>query len=132
MSTRSTKSTSTTASKAANPFELQTAEASAPLFVRPGRISRASAFDEKGIALALFANSGEGTVSGDDDSFIGKSKQCVVQRLQDFLHGAAGQIGAADGTGEKGVAGDEFLFGRKVEADAAFGMAGRVQDGGGV
>lgn len=54
-----------------------------------------------------------------------------MQRLQDLLHGTSGQVGAADRAGEKRVARDEFLLGREVEADAALGMSGRVQDAGG-
>jgi len=54
-----------------------------------------------------------------------------VEGAHDLLHGAAGEIGAADGAGEEGVAGDEFLLSGEIKADAAFGMAGGVEDLGG-
>jgi hypothetical protein len=86
------------------------------------------ALDQKGVGFALLADGSQRTVSGDNYGFIGQRQHRVVQGSQNLLHGAAGQIGAADGTGEKGVTGDEFIVGREIEADAAFGVAGRVQD----
>ena len=45
-------------------------------------------------------------------------------------HGAVapGEIGAADGAGEEGVAGEEEVLGGEVEADAALGVAGGEED----
>ena len=51
-----------------------------------------------------------------------------MQGLQDLLHRAAGQVGAADGAGEESVAGKQELFGREIEADAALGVTGGVED----
>ena len=69
-------------------------------------------------------------MAGNDDGFIGQSEQRVVERLQDFLHGTAGQVGAADRSGEECVPGYEFLFSWKIEADATFSVTGSVQDRG--
>ena len=44
---------------------------------------------------------------------------------------AAGEVGAADGAGEEGVSGEEEGLVGEVEADAAFGVAGGVEDGAG-
>ncbi len=63
-----------------------------------------------------------------DNGFVGKREQSVVKRAQDLLHGAAGEISAADGSSEESVAGDQLFLGREIEADAAFGVTGRVQD----
>jgi len=71
-------------------------------------------------------------VAGDDYGFIGQGQHGLVQRAHDLLHGAAGQVGAADGAGEQRVAGDQFLLRSEIQADAAFGVAGGVQDLGGV
>jgi hypothetical protein len=88
-------------------------------------------FDEEGIGLAFIADGGEFAMAGHDYSFIGQGQQRVVQRVQYFLHRSAREISAADGPGEEGVAGDEFFLGREVEADAAFGVAGSMEDVGG-
>ena len=85
-------------------------------------------FHEEGVGLAFFADGGQLAVAGDDYGFVGQSQDCVVEGAEDFWHGAAGEVGAADGAGEEGVAGDQFLFCGEVEADAAFGVAGGVED----
>ncbi len=69
-------------------------------------------------------------MAGDDHGVIRECEHGVVQRAQDFLHRSAGQVGASDGAGEESVAGDQFLVGGKIEADAAFRVSGRVQDAG--
>jgi hypothetical protein len=89
------------------------------------------AFDQEGVALAFFANGGEGAVARDHYCFIGQGHERIAEGAQDFLHGATGEIGASDRAGEEGVAGDEFLVGREIEAHTAFGMAGGVEDAGG-
>ncbi len=88
-------------------------------------------FDQERVGLAFLADRGELAVAGDDYGFIRQGQDCVVQGAQDFLHRSAGEIGAADGAGEEGVAGDQLFVGREVEADAAFGVAGGVEDVGG-
>jgi len=92
----------------------------------------ASAIHQKRIALAFGGDRGEFAVAGDDYGFVRQGQHCVVQRAHDFLHGAAGEVGAPDGAGEESVTGDQFFLRFKIEADAAFGVAGSVQDLGGV
>src|ERR1700722_7791217 len=84
-------------------------------------------FDQERIALAFRADGSQAAMAGDDHGFIRQRQHGVVQRAHDFLHGAAGQVGASDGTGEESVAGNQFFFGGKIEADAAFRVSGRVQ-----
>ena len=86
------------------------------------------ALHQKGIALFLIPDGGQRAVAGDYHRLIRQDQDRVVQRAHDLLHRAAGEVSAADGSGEEGVAGDEFLLSREVEADAAFGVAGGVQD----
>jgi len=71
-------------------------------------------------------------VAGDYFGFVGEGENCVVEGAHDFLRVAAGEVGAPDGAGEENVAGDQFFFDGEVEADAAFGVAGSVEDLGGV
>ena len=91
-----------------------------------------STFYEEGIAFALLANRGHGAVAGHDNGFVGQGENGVVQRLQDLLHGTTGKVGTANGSGKEGVAGNQFLFSRKIQADAAFGVAGSVKNVGAV
>jgi len=70
-------------------------------------------------------------VAWDDYGFVRQGHERIAEGAQDFLHGAAGEVGAADRSCEESVAGDQFLVGREVEADTAFGVAGGVQDVGG-
>jgi hypothetical protein len=51
-----------------------------------------------------------------------------VDGAEDGVIGAAPEIGAADGAGEKRVAGEENLLLRQVETRAAGRVAGRVED----
>ena len=62
---------------------------------------------------------------------IGEGEKAVVDRLQDLLGVAAGEIGSADGAGEKGVTGNEEGLVGQVEAAAAVGVARGVDDGAG-
>ena len=48
-----------------------------------------------------------------------------MQGAQNQLRVAAGQIGAADRTGEEGIAGEEQIFWREVEADAPLRVPAR-------
>ncbi len=85
-------------------------------------------FDEERVGLAFIADGGEFAMAGHDYGFIGQGQQRVVQRAQYFLHRSAREIGAADGAGEECVACDQLFLGREVEADAAFSVAGGVED----
>ena len=62
------------------------------------------------------------------DGIIGQGKDAVAQRAHDFLERASWEIGAADTSREQGVAGDQQFFRGKIEADAALGMAGSVEN----
>ncbi len=95
-----------------------------------GKLARSLLLEQKGIAFALFANGGKRAVAGYYECFVRQCENGSVKGLQDLLHGSAGQVGAADGAGEQGVAGDQDFLRRKVNADATFGVAGRVEDGG--
>ena len=68
-----------------------------------------------------------GAVAGDDRRFRPAGPALCCEGADDFLHGTAGEIGAADGSGEERVSGDQLFFGSEIEADAAFGVAGGVQ-----
>jgi hypothetical protein len=70
-------------------------------------------------------------VAGDDDYLVGESEQTVVDGGQNLAGVATGEIGAADGAGEEGVSGEQKGMDWKVEADAAFGVTGGVDDGAG-
>jgi len=86
------------------------------------------AFHQKRITLPFFPNSRQRAVAGDYDGFVRECQDCVMQGVQDLFHRTAGEVCAADRSGEEGVAGNQFLLGGEVEADAAFGVAGGVQD----
>lgn len=75
------------------------------------------------------ADGGVGAVAWDDDGGVGEWEQFLVDGVDEGAGVAAGQVGAADGSGEEGVAGEEEILGGKVEADAALGVAGGVEDG---
>ena len=51
-----------------------------------------------------------------------------MDRGQEFVHIATGEIGAADGASEECIAGKEEGLVRNIEADGAFGVAGSVED----
>ena len=67
----------------------------------------------------------------DDDDLVGKGEEGVVDGLDQLAGVASGQVCAAYRTGEEGVPGEQESLLGKVEADAAFRMAGGVQDGAG-
>lgn len=84
------------------------------------------------IALPFFSDRSLRAVTRYDGCFIRQSENGAVQGLHDLLHRSAGKVGAADRAGEESVACDQNLFGGKVEAYAALGVARRVQNIGGV
>jgi len=81
--------------------------------------------------FALLAYGGGGAVAGDYEGFVGEGEEFVVEGMDDFFEGAAGQVGAADAAGEEGVSGDEFFLGGKIKTDAALGVSGGEEDVGG-
>jgi hypothetical protein len=70
-------------------------------------------------------------VAGDDCDVVGQCEQAGVDGVEEFAGVAAGKVGAADGAREEGVSGEEEGLLGKVEADAAFCVAGSVEDGSG-
>ncbi len=78
---------------------------------------------QEGIVLALFADGGLRTVAGRDDGFIRQGEQLVVQGLDDLLERTSGQVGPANASRKKRIAGDQFLLDGEIKADASFGMA---------
>jgi hypothetical protein len=70
-------------------------------------------------------------VTWDDDCFVGKREEAIVNGGQEFAGVAAGQVGAADGAGEERVAGEKEGLAGKIEADGAFGVTWGVEDGAG-
>ena len=56
--------------------------------------------------LALRPDSGRRSVAWDHDCFVGEGEEAVVDGGQELAGVAAGKVGAADGAGEEGVAGE--------------------------
>ena len=67
----------------------------------------------------------------DDGDLIWEGEKALVDRVYELACVAAGQVGAADRTGEEGVACEEEGLSGEIETDAAFGVAGSVEDGAG-
>src|SRR5438270_9034950 len=63
-----------------------------------------------------------------DDGLIGQDEDAVAQGAHDFLKRSSGEIGAANASREQGVACDQQFFRGKIEADAALGMAGSMEN----
>ena len=63
-----------------------------------------------------------------DDGLIGQGEDAVAQGAHDFLKRSSGEIGAANASREQGVACDEQFFRWKIEADAALGVAGSMEN----
>jgi len=62
------------------------------------------------------------------DGIIRQRKDAVTQRTHDLLKRSSGEIGASYAAGEQGVACDQQFFRGKIEADAALGMAGSMEN----
>ena len=83
---------------------------------------------QEGVAIFFVAHGCGWAVAGNDLRLFGENEQATVDGVDDLAGVTAGQVGASDAAGEERVAGDEQLHGREVEANAALGVAGRVQD----
>jgi hypothetical protein len=81
--------------------------------------------------MTLNPDGGSGSVAGNYGDVVGKGEEALVDRGEELRGIASGKVGAAYGTGEESVAGEEEGLVREVEADAAFGVAGGVEDGAG-
>jgi len=84
------------------------------------------AFYQKRIALPLFSNRSDRTVTGDDDRLVRQREYAIVQRGDDLVERAAGQVSSSNTAREERVAGDQLSLSREVDADATFSMPGRV------
>ena len=70
-------------------------------------------------------------MSGDDSDRVWEGEKTVVDRREELFRVASGEVGAADGTGEESVSGEKEGLVGDIETDAAFGVAGGVEDGAG-
>jgi len=70
-------------------------------------------------------------MAGEDDGSVGQREQLVVDGAEERGAVAAGKVCAADGAGEERVAGQQQVLRREIEADAALGVAGGVEDAAG-
>ena len=68
---------------------------------------------------------------GDDRDLVGKVEEAVFDRGEELAGVASGEVGAAYGAGEEGVSGDEESVFGEVEAAAAGGVAGGVENSAG-
>jgi len=59
---------------------------------------------------------------------VGQRQQSIVQRPKDLPSVAARQIGSADRPGKQRIAGQQQIFRRKMQADAALRVSWRVQE----
>ena len=82
--------------------------------------------------MALRADGSSGAVTGEDPGFVGQGEQAGGDGVDDLRVVAAGEVGAAYAAGKEGVAGDEQVEWGEVEADGALGVAGGVEDLGGI
>ena len=82
--------------------------------------------------MALGADGGCRSVAGNDSCVVGKCQQAGVYRVDDLFGVAAGKVGAADAAGKECVACNDHFERKKVEANGALGVAGCVQDLGGI
>jgi hypothetical protein len=89
-------------------------------------------FLEEWIAFSLISDRGGWSVARKNPGFIGQGHQPGTERVHDLIEVAAGQVGAADAAGKQGVAGNQQLERGKVEADRPLGVAGGVQNTGGI
>jgi len=86
---------------------------------------------EEWVGLAFFADEGGGAVAGEDARVVGEGEKMGVDGAEEGGGVASGEVGAADGAGEEGIAGEEEVLVGEVEADAALGVTGGVEDVGG-
>lgn len=55
-------------------------------------------------------------------------EELFADGFEQQIHAAAGQICAAHGAGKEGIAAKKQLFGWKMEANTAHGVAGRMEN----
>lgn len=67
-------------------------------------------------------------MSGDDGDLVGEGEKALVDGGKKLACVATREVGATDRAGEECVSSEEKGLVGEIEADAAFGMAGRVED----
>ena len=65
----------------------------------------------------------------EDCDVVGEGEERIADGFEELLGVASGEVGAADRAGKEGVSGEEKGLLREIEADAALGVAGGVEDG---
>lgn len=83
---------------------------------------------EERVCLALVTQRCLLPMAGDDQCVLRQGHKAGVNGAEQRLAVATGQVGAADGAGEEGVAGEEQFLLWEKKADAAGGVAGGVND----
>lgn len=62
----------------------------------------------------------------DDHRFVWQREHAIVQRSDDLIEGAAGQVSSSNAARKQSVAGYELLLHREVDTDTSFRMTRRV------
>jgi hypothetical protein len=73
------------------------------------------------------ADGGEGAMARQDLGVVGKGQKPGFDGLDDLARVAAGEIGAADAAGKKGIAGDDHLERREMKTNRTLGVPRCVQ-----
>src|ERR1017187_8883707 len=79
------------------------------------------------VPSALLANRGCGSMAGEYPGLVGQGQQGRLDRLNDLLVVAAGQIGAADASGKQRISSYDHFERRKQEANGALRVPWSVQ-----
>src|SRR5579884_1547163 len=80
------------------------------------------------IEFFFTADGGLGAMAGNDDGVLGQGHELFVDGADDLAAVATRQICPADAVAEQGIAGDKLVLRRDPQAQAALGVAGRMQD----
>ena len=84
--------------------------------------------EEEGVGHAFAGDVGAWAVAGDNRNRAFEGDELPEDAFHEHFVVAAGVVGAADGTGEEGVAAEEDLFGRFIEGNAARSVARGLDD----
>jgi len=68
-------------------------------------------------------------MAGDNGDIVGQREKRFVNRSEELLGVAAGEIGPAYRASEEGISRQYKVLLWQVKADAAFGVAGGMEDG---
>jgi hypothetical protein len=67
-------------------------------------------------------------VSRKDRNVVGQNVEVFTDGVEELLVASAGEVGAANAAGKKGVAGKEMKLALQIEGNGIRGMAGNVGD----